>query len=181
MLSVPLIFNWARSNVTDGAVSIKFHTLIQSRVEPCLTELLWATRLNNTCTVYIQIHLIYLVLSLIISFSRCLPWSLVTLVSWSQAGEVPGRQNSTGRLQPDYTLQQSVHCFWDIYTSVSCHCHSYLWMTNQPFWVTHLRLTVRRKRFQSKRSVVILAWKRAAEPITKFGNKWEKHGLLDGD
>ena len=23
----------------------------------------------------------------------------------------------------------------------------------------------------------VLAWKRAAEPITKFGNKWEKHGL----
>ena len=180
MLSVPLIFNWARSNVTDGAVSIKLHTLIQSSLESSLAY--WVA-LSNKIKLYVykQINLIYLVLSLIISFSRWLPWSLVTLVSWSQAGEVPGRQNSTGRLQPDYTLQQSVHCFWDIYTSVSCHCHSYLWMTNQPFWVTHLRLTVRLKRFQSKRSVVILAWKRAAEPITKFGNKWEKHGLLDGD
>ena len=101
MLSVPLIFNWARSNVTDGAVSIKLHTLIQSSLESSLAY--WVA-LSNKIKLYVykQINLIYLVLSLIISFFSVAPLvashTSQLISGWGGAGTSEQHRKTAARL-----------------------------------------------------------------------------------
>ena len=153
--------------------------ILSSSLESSLAH--WVA-LSNKIKLYVykQINLIYLVLSLIISFFSVAPLvashTSQLISGWGGAGTSEQHRKTAARLH--FTTECSL---FQWYLHICQLPLPFLWMTNQPFWVTHLKLMVRLTRIQSKRSVVILAWKRAAEPITKFGNKWEKHGLLDGD
>ena len=130
MLSVPLIFNWARSNVTDGAVSIKLHTLIQSSLESSLAY--WVA-LSNKIKLYVykQINLIYLVLSLIISFFSVAPLvashTSQLISGWGGAGTSEQHRKTAARLH--FTTECSLF-LW--YLHISQLSLPFLLMNDQP-------------------------------------------------